>query len=294
MVSLSKEYIKNYLSLIKFSHTIFAMPFALVGYFLAIKKDHGEYDWKLLIMVILCMVLARNASMAFNRFIDRDFDEKNPRTAVREIPAGTIKPFSALKFVILNSILFVTVTFFINKLVFFLSPVALFVTLGYSLTKRFTSLSHFVLGLGLSLAPIGAYLSVTGHFSVLPLFFSGIVLLWVSGFDILYALQDIDFDKKAELKSFPVWLGKKGAMFTSKILHAITALLVIMVGIKGSFHLLFIIGSVIFISLLIFQHLIISPRNLKRLNLAFFTTNGVASLLFAILAILDMYFPLHF
>ena len=292
MVSLSKEYIKNYLSLVKFSHTIFAMPFALIGFFIAVNTRGGQYNWKLLIMVVLCMVFARNASMAFNRYIDREYDERNPRTAIREIPKGIIKPFSALKFVLLNSVLFIITTFFINNLVFYLSPIALFITLGYSLTKRFTSLSHFVLGLGLSLAPIGAYLAVKNEFALLPVIYSFIVLLWVSGFDILYALQDIDFDKKEELKSVPVLLGKNNAMMLSRFLHTITAGLVVIAGFLGKFHKLYWTGSFIFIGLLVFQHLIISPKNLKRLNIAFFTTNGIASSVFAAFTIIDMFFPI--
>lgn len=291
MVSLSKEYIKNYLSLIKFSHTLFAMPFALIGFFIAINKSGSEFNWLLLGLVILCMVFARNASMAFNRYVDREFDFQNPRTALREIPSGIIKPFSALKFVILNCLLFTVATFFINRLVFYLSPVALLVTLGYSLTKRFTSFSHFVLGLGLSLAPIGAYLAVSGEFKWLPLLYSFVVLLWVAGFDILYALQDIEFDKEAELKSIPVWLGKKNAMKLSRLLHTISAGIVVYAGFYGKFRLFYLIGSTLFIGLLIFQHLIISPKNLKRLNIAFFTTNGIASVIFASFTILDLYFP---
>jgi len=166
--------IKNYFSLVKFSHTIFAMPFALIGFFLAIKTTNYNFSddgIKLLILVILDMILARNAAMGFNRYLDRKIDAKNPRTAVREIPSGKIKSTYALGFVILNSLLFIVSTYFINELVFYLSPVALFVVLGYSYTKRFTWLCHFVLGLGLSLAPIGAYLAVTGMFELIPIIF---------------------------------------------------------------------------------------------------------------------------
>src|SRR3984885_4828797 len=153
------------------------------------------------------MVSARSSAMAFNRFLDRSFDAKNPRTAIREIPAGIISANSALRFVILNCILFVTATFFINSICFYLSPVALFVILFYSYTKRFTALCHLILGLGLSLAPIGAYLAVTGKFDLLPILFSFAVIFWVSGFDIIYALQDEEFDRSQELYSLPSWLG---------------------------------------------------------------------------------------
>ncbi|MEQ1676775.1 MAG: UbiA-like polyprenyltransferase, partial [Chitinophagaceae bacterium] len=193
--------VKNYLSLIKFSHTIFAMPFALIGFFLGLfettsvvpswhtKIFSPQFDWKLIgikfILVILCMIFARSAAMAFNRYLDRQYDAKNPRTAIREIPAGIITPKNALAFTIISSLLFIACTFFINRLCFYLSPVALAVVLGYSYTKRFTPLCHLILGLGLSLAPIGAYLAVSGHFSLLPVIFSLAVLFWVSGFDII-------------------------------------------------------------------------------------------------------------
>ena len=215
---------KNYLSLIKFSHTVFALPFALIGFFLAININSTPLQWITLIYVILCMVFARSAAMAFNRYIDRKIDEANPRTAeVREIPNGTIKPKSALIFVIVNCVLFVVTTYFINPLCFYLSPVALLVVLGYSLTKRFTALCHLILGLGLSLAPIGAYLAVTGKFDWLPLLFSFSVLFWVSGFDIIYALQDEEFDKAQQLHSIPVLMGKRNALMLSNFLHVITA-----------------------------------------------------------------------
>ena len=198
--------IKNYLSLVKFSHTIFALPFACIGFALALQGGF-TFSLKLFLLVILCMATARNAAMAFNRYIDRKFDALNPRTAIREIPAGIINPKNALFFIIINCLLFVIATYFINTICFFLSPVALFVVLFYSYTKRFTPLCHLVLGAGLALAPIGAYLAVTGVFAWLPLFFSFTVFTWVSGFDIIYALQDEDFDRVNHLNSIPVLLG---------------------------------------------------------------------------------------
>ena len=201
---------KNYLSLVKFSHTVFALPFAMIGFTLGSLWLHSnnipnstfvnEILFKLF-LVIICMITARNAAMGFNRYIDRKYDEKNPRTAIREIPSGIITPQNAVFFIIINCVLFVIATFFINRLCFFLSPVALIVVLGYSLTKRFTFLCHLILGVGLGLAPIGAFLAVTGKFEILPLFFSFAVLFWVSGFDIIYALQDEQFDR--ENKSHP-------------------------------------------------------------------------------------------
>lgn len=281
---------KNYLSLIKFSHTIFALPFALIGFFLAINTDASSINWVTLIYVVLCMVFARSAAMAFNRFIDRKIDLANPRTAeVREIPNGTISSKSALTFVIINCILFIATTYFINPLCFYLSPVALLVVLGYSLTKRFTALCHLVLGLGLSLAPIGAYLAVTGEFDWLPLFFSFSVLFWVSGFDIIYALQDEEFDKKQKLHSIPVLIGKKNALMLSNFLHLFTAGFILYAGYYADLGMFYWIGSGLFIGLLSYQHFLVKPNDLSRVNLAFFTTNGVASVLFAVFVLLDLY-----
>lgn len=281
--------IAKYLSLVKFSHTIFALPFAIIGFFLAVKYANFDFDWVVLGLVVLCMVFARNAAMGFNRYLDRDIDKKNPRTAVREIPAGKIRAKSVLFFVILNSILFIAATWFINLLVFFLSPVALLVVLGYSYTKRFTFLCHFVLGLGLSLAPIGAYLAVTGRFDWVPLLFSFTVLFWTSGFDIIYALQDDDFDKEQKLFSIPVWLGKKKALALSIFIHLITACLIIAAGFLASFNFLYWIGAGIFILLLIYQHLLVKPNDLSKISLAFFTTNGIASVMFACFTVVSFY-----
>lgn len=280
---------KNYLSLVKFSHTVFAMPFALIGFFLAVQLTQAVFEWHLLLKVALCMVFARNAAMAFNRYIDRNIDEKNPRTAIREIPAGIIKANAALWFVILNSVAFVATTYFINPLCWALSPVALAVVLGYSLTKRFTALCHLILGLGLSLAPIGAYLAVVGKFDILPVIFSLAVLFWVGGFDIIYAMQDEEFDRENDLSSIPVRLGKKNALMLSNVLHAITAALLFYAGRSGEFGWLFWIGYGVFLTLLIYQHTLVKPNDLSKVNLAFFTTNGVASVVFAVFVIADLY-----
>lgn len=283
------ETVVNYLSLVKFSHTIFAMPFALIGFFLAVKYSGYYLEWQTLLLVILCMVLARNAAMGFNRYLDRNIDKKNERTANREIPKGIIDSKSALWFVIGNSLLFVLITFFINKLVFFLSPIALLILLGYSFTKHFTILCHFILGLGLSLAPIGAYLAVTGTFEVLPIFFSCIVITWVGGFDIIYSLQDEEFDRAYHLKSLPSFFGKKGSLIISSIIHLFTAFFVLFTGIYGGFGYLYYIGSFIFASLLFYQNYIVKPHDISKVNIAFATTNGISSVIFAFFTILDLY-----
>src|SRR5665648_51704 len=205
----------NYLSLVKFSHTVFAMPFALVGFTLATVSDGYGFSLRTLLLVLACMILARSAAMGFNRLADYRFDRMNPRTAAREIPSGVITRKQALIFVIGCSLLFVVATAFINSLTLWLSVPALTIVLGYSYTKRFTPLCHLVLGLGLSLAPIGAYISVSGHFALLPLIYSAIVITWVSGFDIIYALQDDEFDRSAGLYSLPAVLTRPRALAVS-------------------------------------------------------------------------------
>lgn len=278
----------DYFSLIKFSHTIFAMPFAFIGLILGKTESVANFNFKIMVAVILCMVFARSAAMAFNRFIDERFDKLNPRTAGREIPAGIIKKNHALWFIILNCALFIFTTFFINQLCFLLSPIALFVILFYSYTKRFTPLCHLVLGVGLSLAPIGAFLAVTGHFAMVPILFSALVFTWVSGFDILYALQDEEFDKANNLKSIPVLLGRQKAMYVSNILHLVSAFLVGLIGYFYLANLLYWIGAAVFVGLLFFQHTLVKPNDISKVNLAFGTTNGIASILFSIFVILSL------
>ena len=280
--------IRNYFSLVKFSHTVFAMPFALIGFSIAVLWDDYDFSLRLLLLIILCMIFARNSAMGFNRLVDREFDALNPRTKNREIPSGIVNKRSAAVFVIVNSVLFMSTTFFINNLALFLSPLALLIILGYSLTKRFTALCHFILGLGLSLAPIGAYISVTGHFSLLPVIYSFIVLTWVSGFDIIYALQDDEFDKSMSLHSVPSATGRKRAITISIFVHVVTIILVIIAGNMGNGGWLFWTGAAIFSFLLIYQHLIVKHNDLSRVTVAFGTTNGFASILFSIFFILDL------
>ncbi len=303
--------IKKYLSLVKFSHTIFAMPFAIIGFFLATRITSNQQNLNMtigwsdkifmpiqnllikFILVIFCMIFARSAAMAFNRYLDRSFDAKNPRTAIREIPTGIISKESALRFVIINCLLFIATTYFINRICFLLAPVALFVILFYSYTKRFTPLCHLVLGVGLSLAPIGAYLAVTGTFAFLPILFSMAVIFWVSGFDIIYALQDVEFDQGQKLYSIPAWLGKKKALRVSELLHVFSAACVVFAGIYGNFGWWYWIGIAVFIGMLIYQHSIVEPNDLSKVNIAFMTANGIASVVFAVFVLLDIFLHHH-
>jgi 4-hydroxybenzoate polyprenyltransferase len=278
----------SWLSLVKFSHTVFALPFALIGFSLAVSGDSYQFSIRLFLLVILCMIFARNAAMGFNRFADKKYDALNPRTALREIPLGKINSKAAKVFIIINILLFITTTYFINPLTLILSPVALIIILGYSLTKRFTVLCHFILGLGLSLAPIGAYISVTGQFRFLPIIYSFIVLTWVSGFDIIYSLQDDEFDRANSLYSIPSKTGKRIALKISIAVHFLTFSLVIAAGYLGSTGYLYWLGAAFFCSLLVYQHLIVRHDDISRVNLAFATTNGIASIVFSVFVILDL------
>ena len=300
--------IQNYLKLVKFAHTIFALPFALIGFTMGVLYLNSQgldiQILKFLFIVLICMISARNAAMGFNRYLDRDIDAANPRTRDREIPKGTISAKSALLFVVFNSIIFIIAAAFLSKICFYLSPLALFILLIYSYIKRVSSLCHFVLGLALSIAPLGAFIALSSASGQLVIWgaiisLATIVLLWVSSFDILYSLSDEDFDKKHNLNSIPVLLRRKRAMNLSLWLHLIILPLLVLLyfqifsqqspilAILDPNNLIiskaiFIISCLIFAGLLIFQHCIISSTNLRRLNAAFFTTNGIASILFSI------------
>lgn len=284
---------KSYFSLIKFAHTVFALPFAFLSFFLGMKMENQPFSLKLILLMLGCMVFARSAAMAFNRYVDRKIDAENLRTRIREIPAGKISPASALWFVLLMSGAFVFTTYWINPLVFFLSPIALLVVLGYSYTKRFTWLCHFVLGIGLGLAPVGAFLAVTGHFSLLPVLYGVMVMFWVSGFDILYALQDESFDREHHLYSVPAAFGQQKAKRISMILHICCAALLIFItyyqaSLYPSFGWLHWVGAFGFMGLLIWQHRLVKLYDLARINQAFFETNGIASVLFGLSVIIDV------
>lgn len=286
--------IASYFSLVKFAHTIFAMPFALIGFFYGLKYTGFQtYKswWYLLILVVLCMVFARSAAMAFNRWLDAGFDAKNIRTSVREIPAGIVTKRKAVIFVIFNCIAFLVTTYFINALCLVLAPVALFVILFYSYTKRFTALCHLVLGLGLSLAPIGAFIAVTGRFELVPVLFSLSVLFWVAGFDIIYALQDEEFDKANKLRSIPAWLGTKRALRVSEYLHGLSFAALFAAGMIGKFSWLYWIGIGAFGFFLVYQHTLVKVKDLRKVDKAFFSSNGIASVIFSIFVILDILLP---
>ncbi|MBQ2394205.1 MAG: UbiA family prenyltransferase [Alistipes sp.] len=283
----------DYLRLVKFSHTIFAMPFAMIGFTYALKcGNHNlseSWQWVvLLVQVVLCMVFARNTAMGFNRWADWRIDAENPRTANREIPAGVISPKKALWFVVVNAVLFITTASTINILTAVLSPVALAVVMFYSYCKRFTSLAHLVLGLSLGIAPVGAYIAVTGEFALAPCILAVLVMTWCGGFDIIYALQDAAFDRERGLHSIPSRFSARTALLFSTLLHVISAASLIWFAslLPGRWYLW--IGITVFCFLLALQHLLVTPTKQKNIGIAFGTLNGLASLTLAIFVILDL------
>lgn len=278
------------MSLVLFAHSVFALPFAIIGFFLALQLTDATFDWVRLLLMLFCMVTARNAAMAFNRYLDRDIDAINPRTELRDIPAGKISARSALLFTIVNCLLFIVATYFINLSCFYLSPVALFVVLFYSYTKRITPLCHLVLGIGLGLAPVGAYLSVADSFHWIPVFYGIAVMCWSGGFDIIYALQDEEFDRANHLNSIPAYFGGKKALLISELLHVLSFIFILLPAFYMPVGWIYYLGVVFYGFLLIYQHRIVSPTDLSRVNRAFMTTNGVASVFFALFYLLDIIF----
>lgn len=270
--------------LVRFSHTLFALPFALVGLTWGF-ASMGAVSLRTVLLVLACMVLARNAAMGYNRLLDRKIDALNPRTKGREIPMGAISVRGGAVFVVVNAALFMLATFFLNSLTFYLSPVALLLLLGYSYTKRFTWLCHFWLGLTLALAPLGAYVAATGHFDLDTLLLAIGVLLWVGGFDIVYSLQDAEFDRANHLFSIPVAMGVRGAIWLARIAHLLAVVLFTV-----AFHLMGIgvwgVGGILlFASVLVWQHTLFSPARLERIDGRFMLTNGINSIILSMVVI---------
>lgn len=280
--------IGDYMGLVKFSHTIFAMPFALMAFVYALKSTNSEFSWLLLLQIVGCMVFARNVAMGFNRWADRDIDGKNPRTTNREVPAGKISAKSALIFVIINAILFVCVSLSINSLTAILSPVALVVVMAYSYCKRFTSMAHLVLGLSLGIAPSAAYIAVTGTPALAPCLISLLVLTWCGGFDIIYALQDVEFDRSQGLHSIPVRFGIRGALYISIALHAVSIISLILFTQFCPQGWLLWTGVALFSGCIILEHILVTPTHQRSIGIAFGTLNGIASLTLATFTIAQL------
>jgi 4-hydroxybenzoate polyprenyltransferase len=287
--------VTKYARLVKFSHTIFAMPFAMLAFVYAVKTSGvaagGNSPWwwaTLLVQVVLCMVFARNVAMGFNRWADRDIDAKNPRTADREIPAGKISARAALWFVIINALLFVGVATTINLLTALLSPVALGVVMFYSYCKRFTSLAHMVLGLSLGIAPVGAYIAVTGEFALEACILSLVVITWTSGFDIIYALQDRDFDREQGLHSIPAKFSPAQALAISIALHVVSIASLVWFATYLPSSVWTWAGVAAFAAILCLEHILVTPTRTRHIGIAFGTLNGLASMTLAVLAIIGL------
>lgn len=287
--------ITKYANLVKFSHTIFAMPFALISFVYAVKStpenlsQSNPYWWAaLFVQVVLCMVFARNVAMGFNRWADRKIDAQNPRTASREIPAGKISPRAALWFVVINALLFIITASTINWLTAALSPVALGVIMAYSYCKRFTSMAHLVLGLSLSIAPVGAYIAVRGEFALEPCILALFVLTWCGSFDIIYALQDQEFDRQNGLHSIPAKFSTRTALGISTALHVVSIAALVWYASFLPQNWLTWTGAAIFSAIIIAEHILVTPTRRRNIGIAFGTLNGLASTTLAIFLITSM------
>ena len=271
--------------MIKFEHTVFALPFAIMSAFLASETLPG---WSKLGWILVAMVGARSCAMSFNRLADAEIDTQNPRTKRRAIPAGLLRKSEVWAFTIFSSLLLVVAAHQLNPLAFNLSPVALATIMLYSYTKRFTSMSHLWLGLSLSIAPIGAWIAIKGQFDVLPLLLGLVVMLWTAGFDIIYACQDLDFDRRQGLYSIPAQFGIYSALWISTALHVITVILLVVIWYVSPLGLIYLGGVGLVSVILIYEHVIVKPHDLSRVNLAFFRLNGAVSLILMFLAVADV------
>jgi len=273
------------LDMIKFQHTIFALPFAVMSAFLA---AGGVPSCRVMLLILAAMVTGRSCAMAFNRIADARLDARNPRTADRAIPTGRIGLGTAWIFTIVMALLFVAAAWALNRLCFYLSPVALTIVLGYSFTKRFTSLSHFFVGLALSVAPVGAWLAVTGAFAFAPLLLAAAVLCWTTGFDIIYACQDIEFDRRAGLCSLPKALGIRWALRISAAVHGLMVGLLLGMPLCAGLGWVYVLGVFAVGVMLAYEHWIVKPDDLSRVDAAFFTVNGMVSIALACVGIADI------
>ncbi|MEI6085044.1 MAG: UbiA-like polyprenyltransferase [Verrucomicrobiota bacterium] len=275
--------LRNYFEFVRFSHTVFALPFALASMFVA-----GWPGWRTFGLILVAMVCARTAAMGFNRIVDRKFDAENPRTKLRHLPAGKITLLGAWCLVLGASVGLLVTTYFINRICFLLSPVALVVVCVYSLTKRFTDFTHVFLGVALGLAPVGAWLAVTGAFSWTPVVLAGAVVFWLVGFDIIYATQDVEFDRQTGLRSLPVRLGIPGALRVAQVAHGLTAVGLGGFGLISGMGLPYYAGLSVIVVCLVWQHLLARKQDPVSLNVAFFRMNAVISVVFLAAVVVDV------
>jgi 4-hydroxybenzoate polyprenyltransferase len=278
--------IRILLEMIKFEHTVFALPFALLGGFLA---AGGVPEAPVLGWIVLAMAGARTSAMGFNRIADRHFDRANPRTAGRALPAGEVRLWEAWAMVLIAAALFFFACAQLNRLTLLISPFALGLTFFYSLTKRFTWLCHVILGCALAFSPFGGWIAVRGDWQGFPWALSAAVLLWVAGFDTVYACLDADFDRRAGLFSLPARFGREQSFRLAVILHLLAFILFVVTGIQAGLHLIYYLGVGVTAAALFYQHLIVNPRDLSRIEMSFFTMNGLISLTLFLAAWLDLF-----
>jgi len=283
------ESILSWGRMVKFSHSIFALPFALSGATLAALET--GITWDRVFWIVVAMIAARNAAMSFNRLVDRGIDARNPRTASRELPAGKLSPFAAWIFTISLAALFVFAASRLGPLCGWLSPVALVVVFGYSYTKRFTWISHLVLGLSLAMAPVGGWLAVSGRFSTLAWLLGAAVLMWVAGFDVIYACQDLVFDRAEGLFSIPARFGVRRALVAARLLHAGTLVALAGVGQLAKLHPVYWVGWLIIAGILGWEHRLVRADDLSRVGVAFFRLNGLISVIYLATILAAAFFP---
>jgi 4-hydroxybenzoate polyprenyltransferase len=287
--------IQKLASFVRFSHTVFALPFALAAMLVAARDNRGWPGWKTFGLILVAMVCARTCAMAFNRIVDRKFDALNPRTAKRHLPSGEISLASAILLCILSAAGLVAASYFLNPLCFYLSPVALAMICFYSLTKRFTDYTHIFLGIALALAPVGAWLAVKGtNVSTMEILqmttLAFAVILWLVGFDIIYALQDYEFDKSHGLRSLVVAWGQKNALAAAFLAHMVMCGLLFAFGMLCHFRFAYIIGWLIIVGCLVLEHWIARRRSLNWINLAFFRLNALVGAIFLIVVAAEVIF----
>jgi len=280
------EKIKKYGEVVMFSHTLFSLPFALIG---MVWAAGGLPSFDTVFWILIALVGARNGANALNRIVDKDIDKKNPRTANRHLPKGIVKEYEVWGIVVLCFSIFILAAYKLNTLCFLLSPVALFLFIIYSYTKRFTWACHVVLGIACGGAPVGAWLAVTGKFALAPLILGAVVMLWVAGFDIIYGTQDIQFDRESGLFSIPARFGLKGALYISRGFHFIMILLLISLYFIMGLGWIYLVGIIISAGLLVLEHYMVSPSNEKKMKIASYNINQVVSVLIFIFTMIDVF-----
>jgi len=287
--------VRKWAEFVKFSHTLFALPFALAAMVVAARTNRGWPGWRTFLLILAAMICARTCAMAFNRIVDRKFDALNPRTASRHLPSGQISLLGAVTLWALSGAGLLVVSFLLNSLCFYLAPVALVVICFYSLTKRFTPYTHVYLGLALALAPVGAWLAVKGtNLSGLEivqmLVLAATVVLWLVGFDIIYALQDYEFDRTHGLRSVPVVWGPKNALQAAFLAHLLVCGLLLLFGLLCRFRVAYVIGWLIIVGCLVLEHWIARRRSLNWINVAFFRLNALVSAVFLVVTVAEVVF----